>query len=482
MAIIDSFIYEFLADTDGLVEGEKKADKQTKKLGASIDKVDKQADNLGAGFSNIIATAAGALTAFLSFSALTTGITATADYADALAKTSDRLGENINELGAWQEIVKKSGGDVGGFTSSLGMLNEKIGEIAVKGTSEILPFLQKLGISIKDNNGELKSTLDLLPEIADSFESLSRGESAGIGKRLGLDEGTILLLQQGRVAVEEQIRKQKELFTITREQAAVFEKFNDTVDDTSTAFRGLFVNIGADILPILGYLLERVQGVVGFFKENKDFTVGLFIALGAAISAYALPAIIRFGIASAIAFAPFYIIGGIVAGLAVGFALLYDDITSFLEGGSSAFEKFLNFLGLTEEGVENVREAFKGLGNILSDTFKNLVSLILNPLKYLRELLSLISKVTGINSVYEGAKDLLGLGNQELQALSSTPLNNGSVSTSSNATSTNNNVRVDNITIQTQATDSEQISKTIGNSLSEQLNNVTNNFDDNIQG
>ncbi len=48
--------------------------------------------------------------------------------------------------------------------------------------------------------------------------------------------------------------------------------------------------------------------------------------------------------------------------------------------------------------------------------------------------------------------------------------------------SRSNNVTVDNITVQTQAIDATEISKTIGNALTQEMKNVTNNYEDNIRG
>lgn len=48
--------------------------------------------------------------------------------------------------------------------------------------------------------------MGVLPELAESFEKLSKQESAALGQKLGLDQGTIMLLRRGRREVEDQIR------------------------------------------------------------------------------------------------------------------------------------------------------------------------------------------------------------------------------------------------------------------------------------
>jgi hypothetical protein len=364
--IAESLIYLFQADTDNLQKGEKEAFKTNQKLDDALQETDDTANDLGSSFSDMLAVAGGALTALVSFGAMAAGIAEAAEYSDELGKLSRRLGENANDMAAFQEVVAKSGGSVSGFQGTVQKLNADFNEFATTGNSSILPFMQRLGVSMIDAEGNTKSVLDTLPELAEQFEGLSKAESAGLGAKLGLDEGTILLLQQGRAEVEKQIGAQQKLFSITDEQIAAFESFNDAVSDTQTAFRGLFVEMGADIVPIFEFFLNKIQDVTVWMKENKTFMTGVFIALGTAITAFAIPPMISFMTATIAAFAPFYAIGAVVAGLVLTFALLYDDIVSFLNGGGSAFEDMLKWLGMSSEEIEGVRESFRALGDAIS--------------------------------------------------------------------------------------------------------------------
>ena len=49
-----------------------------------------------------------------------------------------------------------------------------------------------------------------------------QNKSANIGKKLGLDNATIRMLQMGRAELDEQIKTQKELFSVTDEQVEIF--------------------------------------------------------------------------------------------------------------------------------------------------------------------------------------------------------------------------------------------------------------------
>ena len=547
MAIAESFLYLFQADTSSLIKGEKEAEKQNKKLDAGLKETDKTSHKMAGSFGNLIATAGGALTALLSFAALSKGISQTSDYVDNLSKTADMYGINANELAAYQEVIVKAGGSVSGFQSVISNLNGSFNEFITTGNTGILPYMQQLGISMVDAEGKAKNVLDTLPEIADSFSKMSKAESSGFGKKLGFDDSLILSLQQGREEIEKQLLAQKKLFSITKEQTDIFAKFKDTVSDTQTSFRGLFVTLGAEILPVVGYLMTKIQDGIGFMSEHKDLMKGIFIALSVAITSYALPAIVSFGAASIVAFAPFFLIGGAITGLIALFGLLYEDIAVFLSGGSSAFGDLLKWMGLSDDAIQSVRDAIVGLGGAISNTFGFAIYFIqeffklgvqvagdvFNAFKpllnffsvtltkaiegvfgFVDSLIENIKKalvfmgllkddeaeknqtkrfaaqkqftnnlpdgVTAENVQYYTRDELSKLREQQNSGINNTTSNMVSSSSTASMQSTSN-INIDKIDISTQATSTDQISREISTSLTNQLKKTTATYEDGIE-
>tara|TARA_R110000868_G_scaffold124114_1_gene328307 strand:+ start:1221 stop:2867 length:1647 start_codon:yes stop_codon:yes gene_type:complete len=547
MAIAESFLYLFQADTSSLIKGEKEAEKQNKKLDAGLKETDKTSHKMAGSFGNLIATAGGALTALLSFAALSKGISQTSDYVDNLSKTADMYGISANELAAYQEIIVKANGSVSGFQSVISNLNGSFKEFITTGNTGILPYMQQLGISMVDAEGKAKNVLDTLPEIADAFSKMSKAESSGFGKKLGFDDSLILSLQQGREEIEKQVSAQKKLFSITKEQTDIFAKFKNTVSDTQTSFRGLFVTLGAEILPVVGYLMAKIQDGIGFMSEHKDLMKGIFIALGVAITAFALPAIVSFGAASIVAFAPFYLIGAAVAGAIALFAILYEDISVFLSNGSSAFGDFLKYLGLSNDAIKSIRDAIVGLGSAISNSFGFAIYFIqeffklgvqvagdvFNAFKpllnffsvtltkaiegvfgFVDSLIENIKKalvfmgllkdeeaeknqterftaqkqftnnlpdgVTAENVQYYTKDELSKLREQQNSGINNTTSNMVSSSSSASRQSTSN-INIDKIDISTQATSTDQISREISTSLTNQLKKTTATYEDGIE-
>jgi len=509
--VLDVFTILFEADTSTLEKGTKKSEQEAGKLNKKLKETDKLADNVGNNLKDLLATGLGALTAIASFGGIVSGVMGVANYSDELAKNSRLLGENMNDLAAYQDLATKSGGSADGLTNVFKNLNTQIAEFQTTGNTGALPYFQKLGISMLDAEGKARKVSDILPELASSFENMSKVESAGIGAKLGLDEGTITLLQQGRKEFDLQIKKQKELFSITEEQAATSEKFNDAIDDSKVAFRGLFLTLSGSILPALRWLLDKFQTIIVFLRKNKDLAKGIFIALGVAIATFVIPALYKMAAASIIAFAPFYAIGAVVAGLVALFALLYDDVIAFLSGGDSAFQSLLEYMGLTADEIEAVKEAFKSFGDfvlymidliadgfallgqgiiaIFKGVFSVVEPIIKGLLTIIKEVISGISTaidaVGSVGNFVSGGIDAVSNffgGNNEtpqaIQVANANPLN--SMNTSNNNTS--KSIKIDKIEVVTQSTDPQAIANEFNRSLSEQVANANNNFDDGVLG
>lgn len=528
MAVLDTFFLMFDADASGLNDGVNEAKKNTDKLTDAVDKTDKKAGKLGESFGHMLATAGGAMAALLSVSSMMNGITAAVDYADKLNDVSDALGVNIESLDAWGRAVQFSGGTAEGFQSTLSNLSADFAMIATKGTSRTLPFFKELGINLKDAHGNMREVMDVLPDLADKFEKMSKQESIGMGRKLGLDEGTIMLLQRGRREVDEMVKKQKELGVTTKEQAELAGDYNDALDLMSMSFRSMFMSVGQSVIPAFKWIAEAITSVVSFFRKHSDFMTGLFIALGAAIMTFLLPPLISAAGAAIAAFAPFLLMGAIIAGVAMAFALLYDDVMNFIDGNDSLIGDLAAKYPFVQNLIDGISEAFKTmkevavevwglLGDLIDlagvkiqafwDGIGSGVSWFQETFPMLFSIIEMFGEVFGkvfdgvldmffslVDSIGSGLKEVLGAvgiefstegiknARSQVQAAAGHPLNNVTSNAISNSKTANqsSNVTVGKIEVKTKATDAEGIARAVGGSMQSQLKKATSNHDDGI--
>ena len=513
--LLEAFTFLFESDASSLDDGLTESERKVKQLRDGLEKIDKGAAKLGDSLKKMVLQLGGAALAATSLGAMTQALFNAADAADKLGEAANSRGLDPETLSAWGGAATIAGGSVEGLIGSLDSLDTSLTQIDVTGKSRVAPFLKELGIDLDSTAYKGKSAMELLLPLADSFEKLSAQQQIGMGKKLGLDQGTIMLLQQGRREIELQIAKQRELGTVTKAQAEISAKFNDQQDYTAMAWRGVWLAVAEKVLPALTWVSAAFEKLGTFMRKHAGFMTGLVIALGAALLYFVLPPLISIATAAVIAFAPFYLIGALVAGIAAAFALLYEDIMVFLEGGDSLIGKLLErfpLLGLI----------IKGVGTVISDVWDGIkfageaVLFVLNAI-----IDGVLAAIEGIGEAVGWLLDagnavakFFGFGNDEeeqtakpeenanqggnpraasrtrqgvataqnaLATAGASPLASQSSSSISNSARTNNsNMQIDNLVVQTQATDANGISKAIGGSLQTQMRQAVNNYDDGV--
>jgi len=434
MSILSTFYILFKSDTKDLEKGAASAEKTTQKLADKLKSVGKESEKTGASFLHMAQAAGKFLAATATAGLAIAGVKNALDLGVQLSRTSRLLGVNAEDLNAWGNAVTLAGGDAKQFESTLKSLSDKFGSTPA--------------IALK-----------ALPKYADLLSRLSPQRAQQVGKGLGLDEGTILLLQQGRREIEDIIKSQKELFTITTKDAEAFGKYDLAIKKSEIAQHGLFNYIASIAVPYLTKFYDILYKTIKTVLEHKDLVIGALYAIGAAA--------LFIGRGFLIASAPIIAMSLLIGGLIALFAIVYDDVQAFLKGQDSV-------LGYLLEKYPKTADAIKGAFKIMTQAayaFLHPIDTIIAALNKVKELIENIfhggnRKLTiGVTN----GKDLVrGSGGHIL------PIIPGSNTSSTN---TNKTVNINAKNVNTQATDSQGIANAIGGDLTNQIKQSNAYFD-----
>ena len=141
-SVIDALMITLGVDSSGVQSGMAQAENT---IAASAKNI----------MNNILAPLAAALALGSAFKEYLAG-------AQAAGNLATTLNENQEDIQAWAGAVERAGGDAASFEGSLLSLNSKMLEFAQTGTSSAAPALAQLGISARDSNGNIKSSIDIL--------------------------------------------------------------------------------------------------------------------------------------------------------------------------------------------------------------------------------------------------------------------------------------------------------------------------------
>lgn len=346
---IDELFIALGLKTDGVKKGAKEAESAISGMTSSI------VAKLGV----LSAGAAAALSIFSRFGEYVA-------QADAMGKLADALDVDIEKMHAWGEAAARAGGSVEGFQGSLQSLTAQLARQATVGTSRAAKMLEGVGIDAGEL-GRQRQAFDVMMDLAEKAESMGKQEFFGLGRSLGLDQGTIMLLQQGRAALKEQIRLQKEFGVYTKEDAKLTADWNDRVADFGQVMKAFSAIVFRMVLPAMTKFIEYINKAVAFLRKHEKFVQAFFIGLAAVITTVLLPALAKMA-AAWLANPMTLTIMGIVAALAA-LALVIEDLIVWAEDGESALSDLWTAIF---DNPQNARDTWENLKKSAQEFFNKL--------------------------------------------------------------------------------------------------------------
>lgn len=371
MAIVNEVItqFSFEGSTQPLVN-------YNSSLGKSI--------GLLASMSAAIVGAAGAMAAF---------VTSTTQSIDPMIQLSRSTGVAI---GAIQELgfaASVTGSDAQTLQGSIVGLSEKIGEAAQKGSEEFA----RLGISVRNLSGEVKTADQVLLEIGKRFNDLdlSLPERRSFAQSLGIDPSLVQLLSLTGSEIDKTRAKARELGIVTKEQADAAASLNDSMTTLKFGLDGVRNSVAVGLAP---QIEDITAGFIDFLAANREvitngiskvieFTTALAKAvtrlmpvITGVIGIFGAWKIASIGLGAVLAtvFSPVTIITAAIVGL----ALVVDDLIVAFNGGKSVIADFFQeFLGvdivpILRSAVDVVTALFSHLSNSVGETFSAIGGII----------------------------------------------------------------------------------------------------------
>jgi hypothetical protein len=296
-----------------------------------------------------------------------------AGAADDLGDMSDRLGISTAALQEWGYAAQLSGSSAEDFQASIGHVVRSIAE-AGSGGKEMSAAFRKLGVDVKDSEGNLGSVEDMLPSIADGLAAVENEteRSALAFQIFGRGAQPLIpLLSRGAAGVEELRKEFRELGGgFSDEAVEQASEYADTLDRLEVVQRSLKSTILGAVLPafqLFADVLQRVGQGVRWVTENTKLIEAALTVAGGAVAVFAaqwiranaamLAASIRTWVPIVARFA--------LAGAAVlGVVLIVESLITLFSGGKSVIGDFIDSifgLGTAEEVVISLRQSFDEL-------------------------------------------------------------------------------------------------------------------------
>lgn len=528
MALLDALTYVIDADNSKLNKEIDKSEQKTDEFGKSMASAEGRARLMEDKVKGAFVRIGAAVLAAVAASKVLESVTARVQMVEQIKNTSDALGIAVGDVDAFGKVIERMGGDAQGARDSLTDMAESIGEALQDMESGRAKTFKALRISLKDVNGDAKNAIEVMSELAGAVEGMSREEAVFRIKELGItDNRSVELILKGRQELDRMLRTQKEQGVVTKESA-------ERVQQYSMALNKFKQNVGNArdglvdwLLPAITWVIEKFDGLVGWFRDHDTFVQGFFIALAGVLTAVFLPAVVSAAAGVWALVAPFLAVAVPIGAVIALFALLYDDVMNFLDGNDSLIGQISEKYPIVGETVKAMAEAVKAafewvkaalaaaydsvqafasgainafsvMGKSIGAIFEGVVGVVKSAWTYISGVFDSVSSVISkigkwlgfgggddiqvtASTVSQGVSDAEAKAAENMKAAQASlndaagnPMNSVTSNAISNAsnTHTETNVQVGTVTVQTQATDAQGISQSIGGELSGQLKNL----------
>lgn len=355
--VLDSMLIALGLDSSKFKEGLASSESLSKQTGKNL------ANNLTAPAQTVLGqlkTLFAPLAGGLAFGAMVSQFTS---QADAIGKLAGQLGLDVEMLQAWGGAAKRAGGSAQAFNATIRGLNSQINVLASTGQGRAKVIFEQLGIAVKDAGGKTRDTFVVLSELAEKAEGMGKAEFAGLAQRLGIDQGTIMLLQSGRKSIDDLIARQRMLGNYTQEDAEIAAQFNDIMDDLAQIVQSVAAVIMRIVVPALSWLTDKIVNVISFFRQHQAFVGAAIGIIAAAVTAKMIPAIIKLlPLLNAVMIRIAAILVPLLPVIAAitALAIAADELWAFISGGESVLEKIMLKFGMTRETIEGIRNTLRG--------------------------------------------------------------------------------------------------------------------------
>lgn len=424
MSLLETFFLKF--QSDGL-----------KEISAETEGTTQKADKMGNSFVSMSNKVLKALAPVAGLTALLNRSLAFASLGEEMSFLAQNTGMAVEKFQALAIAAENYGGTAEGIAGSMQGLNANLNNMRLgKGGGGVEDAAITYGINLYGANG-LATADELLMNVAKRFESLNQTQQIDLGQRLGLDEGTIRLLQTGVANVQAELERGRKYSLFSAEDVENSRKFERTMRDIKLGLAQIFGVVARSLLPAFTWVGDKVSRFIDLINGNASFIKGFFLALSAILTVLAIK--------SGLAFLPFIGAIALITAVSAAIGLLIDDIVNFWQGNESLLGTF----------IEAVKNVFTALWNFLKEGFNS----VLEWLKGTK-----VGKLFGLSEEKENPEQANMAEAKRKLELTQTPwasVPQGSVSTS--YANTNQSVRVDNVTINTRATDARGIADSFSN-------------------
>lgn len=330
-------------------------------------------------------------------------------FADVMAATSSNANTNVALMGETFKYCASTAGAMGYSIEDISVAIGIMGNAGIKGsmagttlkntianlakpTDAQAAVMQKLGISLTDSSGNMKSFAEVMKNLRSSFSGLSETEKAAAATTIAGKQSMAGLLTIVNASAEDFDKLTAAINGSSgsaEEMAAkMLDNLNGQITLLKSAIEGIAITIGNKLLPYIKTAVSWVQKAADYINNLSDAQVnnilkwsGIAAAIGPAVMVFGkivtavgtaqrifgtiTKTIANFGGIVGVITSPAGIVIGVLAGIAIAAVLIiknWDKVKAFLQDVGGWFKNTFEKAGFS---VDDFKGKFVSIGNTI---------------------------------------------------------------------------------------------------------------------
>lgn len=263
MAVVKEFKALFTI-TDQCSEPLKKLKKSFANFAKTSENFRKSATSLGA---VTLAPLAGALTAVTA--SVKNSINAFIGYGTGLSDVSSKLGVTKNQLVALQHAAEFAGSSAETMNAGLSVFAKNLANAGQGKNKQLEEMMHKLGISMRDANGNMRTAADLMPELADAIaRQHTQAQKAYIANTaLGKAGQELIQCMEGGADAFKQAADEAERLGLMMSEDSKVGELDDSIKLLQKSVLGVQIAIGEKLAPVLSPIFSAMTDWIAANRE-----------------------------------------------------------------------------------------------------------------------------------------------------------------------------------------------------------------------
>ncbi|HVB67983.1 MAG TPA: phage tail tape measure protein [Acetobacteraceae bacterium] len=229
-----------------------------KKVADGFGEIRHKAAEVARSIGNVIKPL-GLLTGAASIGGMYELVNAWGEFAEKLKFSGDRIGMTAPRLNELQGAARLAGGSAEAMTSGLTSLNDQLTAAAFGRAPEMAFVMQKLGVSLRDATGHVRTADEVLPELADRIAAIKNpATQARLATMLfgGAAESLLPLLRKGSAGLRENEALMRRYGVVSEKGAEAAVELQESQTRLGLAFEGVRNSIAERLAPALAPVLN----------------------------------------------------------------------------------------------------------------------------------------------------------------------------------------------------------------------------------